>query len=274
MKIIDIASPNGAKRQPEIINRLSDLFSPDEKKQKAKAEKTVTSLLQRVLDNKYTLLMNVALDGADVPIPMILVGPTGLWVVYPTPKKGVFRAKEDVWEVLDDRSKHFRIARPNLLARTALMARVVNTYLTSHNYPNTEVEPILFFSNPGVHVDTNRPIVRIVLADALDRFAASVLQNRMMFDQETVQRITHAIAGEQTPSFKASLVSENDAFSFRDLPPDSAMRPVKIVKMDTSEPSFLKRIPFTRQQIILLSIMTIFNILLLVAFVVLVLISS
>ncbi len=52
---------------------------------------------------------------------MVLVGPTGIQVIYASALKGVYRAKNDTWSVMDNRSHRFKPAQPNLIARTLLM---------------------------------------------------------------------------------------------------------------------------------------------------------
>jgi hypothetical protein len=148
----------------------------------------------RLLDNKYTLLQNVSLPGLDVPIPLILVGPTGLWVIYASAIKGIFRVKNETWAQMDNRSQHFRPANPNLMARTILVTRAVETYLTNSGEQIPSIEPVLYLSNPGIHVDSVRPSVRIFLVDAIDRFIASILQAQANLNAEVIERIVNAMA--------------------------------------------------------------------------------
>ena len=74
---------------------------------------------------------------------------------------------------MDDRTQRFKITRPNLLLRTQMMARAVDTYLAVRNFDLASAEAVLVFTDPGIHVDTIRPIIRVVQADALDRYAGS-----------------------------------------------------------------------------------------------------
>ena len=55
------------------------------------------------------------------------------------------------------------------------------------------VEPILLSTNPGAHVDTVRPLVRVVMSDALERFAVSITQARALLSPEDAQQIIDCI---------------------------------------------------------------------------------
>jgi hypothetical protein len=50
-------------------------------------------------------------------------------------------------------------------------------------------EPILLTTSPGAHVDTVRPLVRVVMSDALERFAVSINQARALLSPEDAQLI-------------------------------------------------------------------------------------
>jgi len=51
------------------------------------------------------------------------------------------------------------------------------------------VEPVLIAANPGVHIESLRPIVRVVLSDAVKQFAASLLQTRPILRPEVVHEV-------------------------------------------------------------------------------------
>jgi hypothetical protein len=51
------------------------------------------------------------------------------------------------------------------------------------------VEPVLIAASPGVHIDSVRPVVRIVLSDAVKQFAASLLQARPILRSEAIYEV-------------------------------------------------------------------------------------
>ncbi|MDI6768502.1 MAG: hypothetical protein QMD04_02355 [Anaerolineales bacterium] len=160
------------------------------------SQKVVIAHLENALDNSYTLLRNVTLAGLGVIIPLILVGPSGIYVMYTTALQGEYRAKGDTWGTLE--GYNFIPASVNLLTRTAQMGRAVQLYLERQGYPgSTPIEAVLLAIEPGLHVDSISPIVRVVLCDALERFAASITQARVVFSAEAVHDILNQITNSQ-----------------------------------------------------------------------------
>jgi hypothetical protein len=163
------------------------------------AHKEVISVLGKVLDRNYTLLRNVTPPGLDANFPLILVGPTGVFVMYVTPLTGMFRAKGDQWGTISGNA--FKNEKPNLMARTERMARAIQVFLQRQGYAEiTSVDAILLCSDPSVHVDSIRPIIRIVMRDALERFAISITQARVVLNMQSIQDITERILNPPTPA--------------------------------------------------------------------------
>jgi len=172
------------------------------------AQKQVIDILGKVLDRNYTLLRNVTPPGLDASIPCILVGPAGVFVMYVTPLTGIFRAKGDQWGTIT--GNNFRDEKPNLLTRTEHMARAIQVFLQRQGYSTlTMVEAILLCSDPSVHVDSIRPIIRVVMRDALERLAISIMQARVVLSPETVQDIIERILNP--PSLESEEPSEVSA---------------------------------------------------------------
>jgi len=162
------------------------------------AQKQIITVLGSVIDRNFTLLRNVTPPGLEANIPLILVGPTGVFVMYVTPLTGMFRAKGDQWGTISGNT--FKNEQPNLMTRTEHMARAIQVFLQRQGYTViTSVEAILLCSDPTVHVDSIRPIIRVVMRDALERFAVSVTQARSMLSPESVQDIIQRILNPPKP---------------------------------------------------------------------------
>jgi len=160
------------------------------------AQNTIIGVFDKILDKNFTLLRNVTPPGLDARIPFILVGPPGVFVMYITPVTGMFRAKGDQWGTVVGSS--YKPIKPNLLTRTDRMARAIQVYLQRQGYSEiTSVDAILLCSDPSVTVDSLRPIIRVVMRDALERFAVSMTQARVILTPETVYNIAKRI---QTPA--------------------------------------------------------------------------
>ena len=162
------------------------------------AQKTVIAVMDRILDKNYTILRNVTPPGLDATIPIVLVGPTGVYVMCVTPLTGMYRVKGDQWGTISGNA--FKPAKPNLLTRTERMARVVQTFLQRQGYADLPgVEAILLCSDPSINVDSLRPIVRIVMRDALERFTVSVTQARIVLSSEGVYDVINRLLNPPAP---------------------------------------------------------------------------
>ena len=157
------------------------------------AQDVLSDRLQVQLDNNYTLIRDVVLPGLNIPIPMVLVGPTGIRIFYTSGVKGIFHAKETSWFEMDNRSRNYRPAQPNLIKRTALMSRALLAFLTSKGYQVEKIEPVLYFSDPSVHVDAKHPVARIVLTDGADRYIENFSMDVQHLDIADVMRISDTL---------------------------------------------------------------------------------
>lgn len=162
------------------------------------AQQVAIEALEKGLARGYTLLRNVTLPGLDIEVPLILVGPTGIYVLYVTPLRGTYRARGEEWGPIEGGS--FRPARVNLLRRVARLGRAVQVYLQRQGLTDLPpVEAVLLCSDPGLIVESVRPIVRVVQRDALERFAISVSQARVVLGVDRIQQIINRILNPLPP---------------------------------------------------------------------------
>lgn len=199
MKIIDQTPFFQETGQLSLLDRAKAIlrFGPNWFKE-IDAEKSVIAVLDKTLDKKYTLLHNVTPYGLEAMIPLILVGPPGVYVMSVTNLFGTFRAKGDQWGVLSGDT--FKPDNPNLLTRTERMARAIQVLLQRQGFVDiTSVEAILLCSNPTFHVDSMRPIIRVVMRDVLERFGVSIAQARVVLSPETINNIVARIMNPPAP---------------------------------------------------------------------------
>jgi hypothetical protein len=168
------------------------------------AQLIVTQRLLKSLGDEHVLVRNQVLPGTDVTIPLILLSPQGVRVLVPTPIRGIYRAKLDEWLTFDGGARRFKRIRPNLQGITLTMANQLLRFLKSQGYPLPEIESVLIFTNPRTHVDTARPSVRIVLADAIDHFASNLQKFPAIMDGEDIG----AVLGSLTSPRPATPVAE------------------------------------------------------------------
>ncbi len=184
-----------------------------------KSQQIVVDILNRNLAKGYTLLRNILLPGSKATIPLILVGPAGINVIIVTNLKGTYRAKSDNWEVIEgDKS---RSARSNLLVLTSKMARAVQYYLRKRGIETAEVDGVLVCVELSMHVESSRPIVRVVMRDAIEHFVISINQANLMLNSSTTQTIVSMLTDPQSIQPPAPVVEE----SISQLVDDSAENP-------------------------------------------------
>jgi hypothetical protein len=178
MKIIDKTPLHDENGQLSIVGRVQGTLKYGLSwAAELEAQKSVIAQFQRILDKGYVLIRNFTLPNSEIVIPMILLGPGGVYVIHVTTVKGFFEAKGDQWNTVNN-----GVSQPasiNLLSRVSRFARAVQIYLERINVElKSPVEPILIMFDPGAHVESMRPVARVVQSDAVKQFAGSVLQAR------------------------------------------------------------------------------------------------
>jgi hypothetical protein len=199
-----------------------------------KGQEEVIGILERILDNRFVLARNPILPGSqDVRLPLVLSGPPGVFLLNVTNMRGMFRAKGEEWGTIS--GDHFKPLKPNMINLTARYCQGLQKFLERQGIMNMlTVEPILLATNPGMHVDTIRPLVRVVMSDALERFAVSVSQARALQSPEDAQLIidrliTPKVITKEAPApvvpaeqRQTPIYDPNDRFKKEDAPVQSS----------------------------------------------------
>jgi len=174
------------------------------------------AILGKHLDKRFTMIRNHTLENSKITIPLILIGPPGIQVIFATHLQGSYRAKNDSWGVVS--GGKFKESGINMLKRTAQFGKAVTVYLKRKGLELTEgIEPILLSLNPAMHIASERPLVRIVMSDAAERFAASLSQNPPVMSVEDVHEVAEAIVNPRRP--KASEPPPQPATAQADIDP-------------------------------------------------------
>ncbi len=270
MKVIDLAAKTQENEKPGplagMVERVRQTFASKE----TRAEDTAVNRLSRVLDNRFTLLRNLVLEGAPADLPILFVaGPPGLWILHASALRGVFRANEDQWESLAH-GKDFRPAKPNLVEQLQVAAQAMATRLENLGMTLPPLDTALLFVDPGAHVDTQRPAVRVVQADALERFATQLLKADIILDADRLRRL---VDGLTKPQWSATETAASEA-AFAELEgrlpgqPNSG-QPSRLSQLGSEEPEILQRIgkrtAFSRRQWVWIAILLVVNFIILTA---------
>src|SRR5512143_1433502 len=225
MKVIDKTPLQDDKGEIGIVQRVQGTLEHGfQWYPEMEAQKAVMSQLERVLEKGFTLVRNVTLGKSSIVEPLILIGTPGVFVLYVTPLSGLYEAKGDEWNQI--KSGHPYAAEPNLMQRVARLARALQVFLERQGFTLPgPVEPVLVASSPAMHIDTTRPMVRVVLSDAVRQFAGSLLQARPILKPEVVYDLADRII---TPRPKASPAEAAPAVTPEYLPPGLRDQPQQI----------------------------------------------
>jgi hypothetical protein len=226
MKIIDKTPFQNEKGEFGLVQRLHGMWEYGGAwHAELGAQKSVIAQLERVLEKGFTLIRNLRLQNSQIVEPLILVGPPGVFVMYVTPISGFFEAKGDQWNVIkNDR----RVPAPvNMLQRVARLARALQVYLNRQDmYMPGMFEGVLVASNPAVHIDVLRPIVRVVKSDAVKQFGVTLAQSRpVLKSTEVAELIDHIVRPHRksmAPLSDATAASESDESLAEETDPDQA----------------------------------------------------
>ena len=168
------------------------------------AQQVLIQQLGNLLDNSYTLITNIPVPGFSIPVPLVLVGKTGLRMFCVSADTGIFSLKDGKWYKLDEQKEQYRSSRPNLVSRTALMSRAIIEYLKEKGIFVDEAEPTLFFTKPGVHIDADESPVNLLQSDGVDRYTSNLVNEDVILDAMELQRITEILI-KSKPNPKAKM---------------------------------------------------------------------
>jgi hypothetical protein len=199
MKIIDKTPLHDEKGQLSLVGRIQGTLKYGLSwGAELEAQKAVIAQFGRIFDKGYVLIRNFTLPNSEIVIPIILLGPGGVYVIHITTVKGFFEAKGDQWNTVTN-----GVAQPapiNLLSRVSRFARAVQVYLERINVDlKTAVEPILITIDAGAHVESMRPVARVVQSDAIKQFANSVLQARPVWRLDYAYSLADIITDPAPP---------------------------------------------------------------------------
>jgi hypothetical protein len=203
MKLIDQTPLQDEKGEIGIIQRVQGTLKyglnwyPE-----LEAQKFALALLERGLGKGFTVIRNTTLGASGIVVPLVLVGPAGIFTAYVTHLRGQYQAKGDSWGTMSGES--FKPAAINLLTRTQRLARALQAFIERQGVKLPQpVEPVLLTANPGMHVQSLRPIVRVVMVDALERWATSLSNAAPVFTVESAYELADRIINPRPPK-KAS----------------------------------------------------------------------
>ncbi len=209
MKIIDLSTLRDTTGKIPFASWLRKTLGEGQHWQsELDAQDQVMFRLEKTLGNEFTLIREVKLPGLSTPIPMVLVGPSGIFVLYATAVKGSYRARGDAWLKLDN-SGNMHISNPNLPNRTRLYSEAVRKFLSQNDMPVTDIEPVLLFSQPEAFVENIKAPIRMVMCDGVESYGGSLrLLNPIFSPEETAGIVRWLSNPEGKPTIAEEISAE------------------------------------------------------------------
>lgn len=199
MKIIDktplVDEKGGLGFQQRVQGMLQFGFNwPKE----LEVQKAIVAYFDRQLEKGYTLIRNMPLGASGITIPMILLGPAGIFVISVAYLKGRYEAVGDSWNV--ESGNGYKPAPLNLIKNTMLMARALKAYIERQGTKlPTEIEPVLIAGDPGLHIESNRPAIRVMMIDGIKSFVNGLATGRPAISAESVFEMSERILNPRPP---------------------------------------------------------------------------
>jgi hypothetical protein len=194
MKMIERSPISGKGGPSSLDDRIKGVWQHGLSwDQDVQAQQVLIEHFESVFDNEYTAISNVAVPQYSYPVPLVLVGPIGMHIFYISAGKGIFKFREEKWYLLDEKSGHYRLSRPNIVRRTKLLSRAVFDYLRENGLYLEETEPVVFFSQAGIHVEADDAPVRLLLVDGVYRYTTDLLEEKPVLEKREIERIVELL---------------------------------------------------------------------------------
>lgn len=220
------------------------------------AEDAVVARFLRGLDNRFIMVRKLHPGSSSVPFPPILVGPAGLAILNISRERGFFKVKDDSWWKMDKTTHRFRPARPNLIKQSQGYATSLTMLLDAHGKSHPEVTPVLIFANPGVHIETTNPAIRIVLMDGVENLINTMLNSEEVLQLNEINSLSDSFEVMANPE-KAIPMGEGEDFFGRDLFVPEKKAPPKMpdipIPTEMPLPDVNKKLKISKMQWVILA---------------------
>src|SRR5215216_3338172 len=199
MKIIDKTPLVNEKGELSILQRIQGMLQygfnwPRE----LQTQKAIITYFDRQLEKGYTLIRNHTLGQSGISVPIILLGPTGIYVIHISYLRGRYEVKGDMWN--EASGEGYKPAPVNLVQQTMRMARAVRAFLERQGVKvPVEVEPVLIAGDPGLHIESVRPAIRVMMIDGIKSFVSNLATGNPVLSTENVFEFTDRIMNPHFP---------------------------------------------------------------------------
>ncbi len=189
MKLVDYTrQPKTPGFLQQVIDNLP-IWLPFLYSEKFAHDRFVTRL-QRGLDNRFFLLKNLPLGNSPDLSPYLLIGPPGLVILN---------------------------VSTNLIRQSLELEQRLGAFLERQSFNCPAIQSVLQFIDPGVHVETSRPAVRIVLVDGIKNLAANLVQADEVMPGGQIRALVDLLDRSARPEQVQNLLGEGEDFFGKDL---------------------------------------------------------
>ena len=199
MKIIDKTPLLDEKGELGMVQRVQGMLKygfnwPNE----LQAQKAIITFFDRQLEKGYTLIRNMTLGASGIVVPMILLGPTGIYAIDVTYLRGRYEARGNAWN--EEAGDGYKPAEVNLIQRTSRMANAVKKFIERQGVKlPVPVEPVLISGNPGMHIESVKPAIRVLMIDGIKSFVTGLSTAPIVLRPEAVHEFTERIVNPRPP---------------------------------------------------------------------------
>jgi Nuclease-related domain len=193
MKIIDKTPLLNEKGELGMVQRVQGMLKyglnwPNE----LEAQKAIITFFDRQLEKGYTLIRNMTLGASGIVVPLILLGPTGIYVIHVTYLRGRYEARGNSWN--EESGEGYKPADINLIQRTSRMANAVKAFIERQGVKlPVNIEPVLISGNPGLHIESVRPAIKVMMIDGIKSFVTGLATGTPVLRAEAVHEFTERI---------------------------------------------------------------------------------
>jgi hypothetical protein len=162
------------------------------------AQKAIITYFDRQLEKGYTLIRNLPLGKSGITVPLLLLGPTGIYAIHVAYLRGRYEARGESWNV--ESGDGYKPAPVNLVQQTKRMARAVRAYIERQGVRvPVEVEPVLIGGDPGLHIESSQPAVKVMMIDGVRTFVSNLAVAQPVLSPESVYELTERLLNPHPP---------------------------------------------------------------------------
>ena len=212
MKIIDKTPLVNEKGELGLTQRIQGMLNygfswPRE----LETQKAIITYFDRQLQKGYTLIRNYTLGQSGITVPIILLGPTGIYVIQISYLRGRYEVKGDSWN--EASGEGYKPASVNLVQQTMRMAKAVRAFIERQGVKvPVDVEPVLIAGDPGLHIESVRPAIKVMMIDGIKSFVSNLATGQPVLTTESLFEFTDRIMNPHFPKkAKAAAVPTQEA---------------------------------------------------------------